>query len=174
MSPINILELSRDLDNYSHPSSALDNKLTLRTLDVMAELELWYFLTINCYSSAPEFSGTDFETWKSRVITESNELKSYLDKDGVSVLEAEGTPVGFIVSGSQNLQELSGSIVAIGVVPEHRNKGYAQILVNLHLAREVQRGSKKSKVEVSSGNHAALSFYKKMGYGNDKLIRTLK
>jgi len=171
---IELVDLRRDIDATSDVVPTLPDGLQFRLLDPIKELDLWYQLTIEGYSGAPEFRGFDFNYWKKLVLDESGALNPVIPADGVVVLELDGNPVGIFVMDRQEKSSLDGHSMTLGVLPQYRGRGFAELLMRWSLAYEASRGSVRSNLLVNSGNSAAMALYKKLGYTVDRLNTVVK
>jgi ribosomal-protein-alanine N-acetyltransferase len=74
---------------------------------------------------------------------------------------AEGKMAGFVATDLRRGQDLAW-IVTIGVMPEHRRRGIARVL--LHACEDRLKGVKAIRLSVRRSNQAAIELYQGEGY----------
>ena len=83
-------------------------------------------------------------------------------RDGFFVCTIGEDIVGFVVGYA--LSEYEGHIFSLAVSDAHRNKGYAELLVDHICTYFIFKGLQKASLEVRIGNTPALNLYKKLGF----------
>ena len=129
-------------------------------LDNLDDLTKWHMVYQESFKENYGFTPRDFDSWLKR--TKADE---YIPVDGVFLLHFNSEPAGFIFTDDMDAFDLRGYITYLGVLKEHRGKGYAQLLLATALARFSRKGYTKAELGVDTQNSTnALRVYEKMGF----------
>jgi len=140
----------------------LPDGVNVRTVDLesMEDLRAWHMVSQSSFAENFGFVPRDFDSWLKR-IREDNSIPS----DGVFLLYVDFEPAGFIWTDDMDAFDQRGYITFLGVLKEHRGKGYGQILLATALARFARLGYTKAELGVDTQNSSnALRVYEKMGF----------
>jgi len=85
------------------------------------------------------------------------------------VLELDGRPVGFITSVTAGDRQL---IWQIGVLQEHRGRGYSRLLIDAVLRTAVMRGRTEVEFSIAPGNDASLAAFR--GYAEKEHLEMVE
>lgn len=146
--------------NMTDPS--LPDGVTVRAADKtnMQDLQDWHMVYQSSFAENFGFVPRDFESWHKRINADE-----YIPSDGVFLLYEESEPAGFIWTDDMDAFDLRGFVTYIGVLKEHRGKGYGQILLAAALARFSRLGYTAAELGVDTRNSSnALRVYEKMGF----------
>jgi GNAT superfamily N-acetyltransferase len=150
-------QVSVDLEDPVLPA-----EVSFQTADIenMQHLEDWYFIQQSSFSENFGFTPKSFDVWLKKIREDE-----FIPRDGVFLLYVEGKPSGFIWTDDMDAFALRGFISYIGVLKEHRGKGYGQLLLAKALAHFSKRGYKVAELGVDTQNSSnALRVYEKMGF----------
>ena len=140
----------------------LPDGVTVRTVDLesMEDLRAWHMVSQSSFADNFGFVPRDFDSWLKRI-----KADKFIPSDGVFLLYVDFEPAGFIWTDDMDAFDLRGFIVYVGVLKEHRGKGYGQILLATALARFSRLGYTKAELGVDTQNSSnALRVYEKMGF----------
>ncbi len=140
----------------------LPDGVSIRTVDLdnHEDLKKWHMLYQESFKDNSGCTPRDFESWLKR--TKADES---IPSDGVFLLHFNSEPAGFIFTDDMDAFASRGYVTYLGVLKEHRGKGYAQLLLATALARFSRRGYTKAELGVDTQNSTnALRVYEKMGF----------
>jgi ribosomal protein S18 acetylase RimI-like enzyme len=140
----------------------LPERVVIRTVDLENKKDLtdWHYVQQTSFAENFGFTPRDFETWLKRVKEDQ-----FIPSDGVFLLYVQGKPSGFIWTDDMDAFALRGFISYVGVLKEHRGKGFGQALIAAALARFSRKGYDKAELGVDTQNSSnALRVYEKMGF----------
>ena len=140
----------------------LPDGVTLRTVDLesMEDLRAWHMVSQSSFADNFGFVPRDFASWLKRI-----KADKFIPSDGVFLLYVDFQPAGFIRTDDMDAFDLRGFITYVGVLKEHRGKGYGQMLLATALARFSRLGYTKAELGVDTQNSSnALRVYEKMGF----------
>ena len=146
--------------NMNEP--VLPEGVSIRTIDLdnHDDLKKWHMVYQESFKDNYGFTPRDFDSWLKR--TKADES---IPSDGVFLLHFNSKPAGFIFTDDMDAFASRGYITYLGVLKEHRGKGYAQLLPATALARFSRRGYTKAELGVDTQNSTnALRVYEKMGF----------
>jgi GNAT superfamily N-acetyltransferase len=136
--------------------------VVIRTVDLenMKDLTDWHFVQQTSFADNFGFTPKDFDTWLMRIRGDE-----FIPSDGIYLLYVDEQPSGFIWTDDMDAFDLRGFISYIGVLNEHRGKGFGQDLLATALARFSRKGYDKAELGVDTQNSSnALRVYEKMGF----------
>jgi ribosomal protein S18 acetylase RimI-like enzyme len=140
----------------------LPDGITLRTVDLesMEDLRAWHMVSQSSFADNFGFVPRDFASWLKRI-----KADKFIPSDGVFLLYVDFEPAGFIWTDDMDAFDQRGYITFLGVLKEHRGRGYGQILLATALARFARLGYTKAELGVDTQNSSnALRVYEKMGF----------
>jgi GNAT superfamily N-acetyltransferase len=140
----------------------LPEGVVIRAVDLenMKDLTDWHFVQQTSFADNFGFTTRDFDTWLKRVKEDQ-----FIPSDGVYLLYVDEKPSGFIWTDDMDAFDLRGFISYVGVLKEHRGKGFGQDLLATALARFSRKGYDKAELGVDTQNSSnALRVYEKMGF----------
>ena len=85
------------------------------------------------------------------------------------VAEHDDEVVAFILAG--RTRKSVGHIITIDVNPDWRGIGVGAQLMEMAETRLAAQGAERVLLEVSTANETAIAFYRRRGYGRERLIR---
>lgn len=96
----------------------------------------------------------------------ASEFESYLQNDAyhIEIAEVEGQVATFIII---QVIKPEAEILQIGTAIDHRNKGYAKLLINMIFEKFNVMGFDKFYLEVAANNISAINLYKAVGFKQD-------
>jgi ribosomal-protein-alanine acetyltransferase len=113
-----------------------------------------------------ELYNIEMECFKREAFSKQHIANLLTDYNCISlVAKLNGMIVGFII-GMIHIERnaLVGHILTIDVLPSHRRRGIAQMLLQKIEEIFKERGVKSCRLEVREDNVAALKLYQKLGY----------
>lgn len=93
--------------------------------------------------------------------------KLQVDPDLFLVGERDGEIIATVMGGYEGHR---GWINYLAVSPECQKQGLGRQIMNHVEMRLVKRGCPKINLQVRELNHAVISFYQALGYGNDNVV----
>jgi mycothiol synthase len=149
-------QMLRPLNTETYPE--LPSGVSIRRLDWASELRLWNQLLYDSFAEHYGFVKRSFEEWEELLLRQNEDI----ERDGVFVLEAEGVPAGILVMGTGRFQVNGGHVNQIGVLPEHRGRGFGDLLLRFAIGHSAVQGRDSIALAVDTGNHTgALKLYEK-------------
>ena len=85
-----------------------------------------------------------------------------------AVAEHDGEVIAFVLAGRTRA---GGHIITIDVHAAWRRQGVGERLMQIAEERLERQGARRVVLEVSTANEAAIAFYRKRGYGGERLLR---
>lgn len=143
-------------------SPVLPEGVTVRTVDLqnMEDLRAWHMVSQSSFAENFGFVRRDFDSWLKRI-----QADKFIPADGVFLLYFDSEPAGYIWTDDMDAFDLRGFITQLGVLKEHRGKGYGQLLLAAALERFSRLGYTKAELGVDTQNASnALRVYEKMGF----------
>ena len=138
----------------------LPKNVSVRQADFETERELWHRLLMASFADHYGFQQKSFSQWD-----KTQRKMSLQDKSGVFILEELGEPVGLLVCTDHRAENQGGFIDKLGVLREHRGKGYGELLLKWGCAYSVARGFRDVALGVDTGNSTgAVALYEKVGF----------
>lgn len=109
-------------------------------------------------------SGIEQECFPAAVASSREALESMLSGSASAIVaEAEGGKLGgFVVYRKVN--RVTGSLLTLDVLPEHRRRGLGGRLVSAAKQRLAEMGAEKIQLRVSTDNTAAQAMYEKLNF----------
>jgi len=135
--------------------------VVIRQIDWATELRLWNRLLYDSFEEHYGFVRRSFEEWHELLLRQNEEI----DRNGVFVLEADGTPAAILVMGTTRHALNGGHVNQVGVLKEFRGRGFGDLLLRWAIGYEAQRGRDTIALSVDTANHTgALRVYEKNGF----------
>jgi GNAT superfamily N-acetyltransferase len=144
------------------PNPELPQGVIVRAVDLenMQDLRHWHYVQQTSFSENFGFTPKDFDTWLSKIKDDE-----FIPRDGVFLLYVDEEPSGFIWTDDMDAFDKRGYIAYLGVLKEHRGKGFGQALLATALSHFSRRGYIKAELGVDTQNSSnALRVYEKMGF----------
>jgi ribosomal protein S18 acetylase RimI-like enzyme len=140
----------------------LPENLTLRLMNIEAEVGLWTILQNEIFSEDTSYTEVTVDSIQ-RIINHPNFIPD------LAILGKEnGTSIGYCVGWLYNPTTSSSNtalrIYALGVMPEFRRKGYGRALISEVLRRGLSMGYNVSELLVGEENFAAQQLYRELGF----------
>jgi len=100
------------------------------------------------------------------------DLKHMMSRIGAEtlVLEEDERIVAFLLM-EVDRQRKTATLVTLDVLEQHRRKGYATSLLERSEQTLAAQGVTSYKLQVDTQNESAISFYRKNGFGEQRLLR---
>jgi mycothiol synthase len=149
-------QMLRPLNGEARPE--LPAGVEIRLLDWGSELRLWNQLLYASFAEHYGFVWRSYEEWEELLLRQNEDI----EREGVFVLEADEVPAGILVMGTGRFQVNGGHVNQIGVLAEHRGRGFGDLLLRYAIGHAAAQGRDSIALAVDTGNHTgALKLYEK-------------
>jgi ribosomal protein S18 acetylase RimI-like enzyme len=146
----------------------LPNGVEIRNVDFFAESVLLHSLKNQCFEGHFGYVLVSHDEW-----VQERKQEESSDPNGCFILYENDVPAGFLILGDFRKDLNGGWVDLIGVLKEHRGKGFGRYLLDWGIGYSAGKGSDSIGLSADTGNESgALALYENAGFKPDLVWRS--
>lgn len=154
--------------NLTHEAISLPDSVVIRRVEFGAESALLHQLKDRSFAGHFGYIPVVHEEW-----VQERGQESHADPNGCFVLFENGEPAGFVIMSDFRAEQSGGWVDMIGVLPEHRGKGFGRLLLSYGLNYAASKGYTSVGLSADTGNESgALALYERAGFAPELIWRS--